>query len=211
MTSQQRVGGRPVGGDDLVVKADVLLDAGLARRVLDVLQDRRAVGDRLLAVPGTERVAEREHVGVGTNARVPEQVPRAADRLTRFEDRVVGPRAVLLQVVRRRRCRKGRRRRRERRDAPSSLGGRAGELVVERAVHAEQLFAPRVDETGVVGLRSDGSRDGCSPSAGSTASASAAATCAASASSCATRRGLYVGWSSSSDTTTCTPMPSGKP
>ena len=91
--------GGPVGPHDAVVEPDVLVDAGLGGGVLDVLQDRLAVGDRLLAVPRTERVAEREHVGVGADAGVAEQVPRAADGVAGLEDGVAGPRALGLHVV----------------------------------------------------------------------------------------------------------------
>ena len=57
------------------------------------------VGDRLRLRPGPERVAEREHVGVRADARVAEQVPGAADRLARLEDRVALAGALGLQVV----------------------------------------------------------------------------------------------------------------
>src|SRR4051794_34688719 len=43
---------RPRRSDDAMVEADVVVDAALGRGVLDVLQDRRTVRDRLLAVPG---------------------------------------------------------------------------------------------------------------------------------------------------------------
>ena len=95
----ERVGRRPVGRNDAVVEADVAVDAGLARRVLDVLEDGVAVGDRLLAVPGPERVAQRVHVRVRTDARVAEEVPGPTDGVARLEDGVVGPRALGLEVV----------------------------------------------------------------------------------------------------------------
>src|SRR3979411_834133 len=85
--------------DDPVVEPDVLVDACLRGGSLDVPQDRVAVGDRLLAVPRSERVAQCEHVGVGPDAWVTEEIPRAADRITPFEDRVRRPRTLRLDVV----------------------------------------------------------------------------------------------------------------
>ena len=49
------------------------------RGVADVARGCVAVGDRLRRRPRLEVVAERVHVGVGADARIPEQVPRAAD------------------------------------------------------------------------------------------------------------------------------------
>ena len=69
------------------------------RGVLQVLEDRRPVGDRLRLRPRPERVAERVHVGVGADAGIAEQVPRAADVGAAFEDRVGPARAALLQVT----------------------------------------------------------------------------------------------------------------
>ncbi len=94
-----RVGARPVGRSHAVVEADVRVDARLGRRVLDILEDRVAVGDRLLAVPGPERVPERVHVRVRSDARVAEEVPRATDGTARLEDGVAGPGTLGLQVV----------------------------------------------------------------------------------------------------------------
>ncbi len=46
-----------------------------------------AVGQHLQLVPRPELVAEGEHVGVGADARVAEQVPGAAEALAALEDR----------------------------------------------------------------------------------------------------------------------------
>ena len=70
----------------------------------------------LAVVPRPERVAERVHVGVRADPRVAEQVPGAADRVARLEDRVALVRAVAAGG-RRRRCRTARRRRSARRGA----------------------------------------------------------------------------------------------
>src|SRR5690606_21655633 len=48
--------GGPLGRDDLVVEADLAVDPEDPGGVLDVAQDRLAVGDRLLPVPRSERV-----------------------------------------------------------------------------------------------------------------------------------------------------------
>src|SRR5690606_38514831 len=54
---------------------------------------------RLLAVPRAKRVAEREHVGVRTDPGIAEEVPGPADGVARLEDRVGGPRALVLHIV----------------------------------------------------------------------------------------------------------------
>src|SRR5699024_7475382 len=79
-------GDGPAGGvgvtfrtNDAVVEADVAVDAGLGCGLAYVVEDRITVGDGLFAGPGLERVAEGEHVRVGTDARISEQVPGAAD------------------------------------------------------------------------------------------------------------------------------------
>ena len=82
-----------------MVEADLLVDPGFARGVLDVLEDGITVGDGLLAIPRAERVAEGEHVRVGPDAGVAEQVPRAPDGAPCLEDGVGGPRALVLEVV----------------------------------------------------------------------------------------------------------------
>ena len=83
----------------LVPEAHLLVDARLARGLAHVLEDRRAVRERLLVRPRPEAVAERLHVRVRAHARVAEQVPGAADRLARLEDRVGEPGQAVLQMV----------------------------------------------------------------------------------------------------------------
>ncbi len=82
-----------------VAEADVPVDAVLGRRLAHVVQDRRAVGDRLGSAPRAEGVAERVHVRVRSDAGVAEQVPGAADGSARLEDGVARPRAARLQVA----------------------------------------------------------------------------------------------------------------
>src|SRR5260370_1184141 len=71
----------------------------LARGVTDVREDRRSIGDGLRARPRAERVTERVHVGVGADAGVAKEVPRAANDVARFEDRVGLVRAFGAEVV----------------------------------------------------------------------------------------------------------------
>ena len=89
---------RPVGADDLLVEPDVLVDAVHGRGALDVVEDRLAVGDGLALGPRTEAETQRVHVGVGTDARVAEQVPGAAHGRALFQDGVALGRAAVLQV-----------------------------------------------------------------------------------------------------------------
>ena len=92
-----RIGRGPLRGHDAVLEADLPVDSVLARRGADVVEDRRAVRDRLRSRPGTERVAEREHVRVRADAREAEQVPRPAARSARLENREALARTALLQ------------------------------------------------------------------------------------------------------------------
>ena len=89
-------------------RAFELFDAVLARGLAHIVQDRWAVGDRLCLRPGFERIAERVHVRVRANTRIAEKVPRTADSLTAFEDRISLAGAVLLQVIARTDARKAR-------------------------------------------------------------------------------------------------------
>ena len=94
-----RSGRIPTGTRDLVLVADRLVDAEHARRVLDVIEDGLAVGDGLVAMPRAKAVAKREHVGVRADARVAEQIPRAAHRRAALQDCETGRRTTLAQVV----------------------------------------------------------------------------------------------------------------
>src|SRR5919201_1317071 len=66
---------------------DRAVDSVVARRLTDVAQNRRAVGDRLRLRPRPEGVAEGEHVRVRPDPRIAEEVPRSAQVLARLEDR----------------------------------------------------------------------------------------------------------------------------
>src|SRR5437773_397118 len=81
-----------------MVEADLLVDPVLAGGLAHVVEDRGTVGDRLRVFPGTKRVPQRVHVRVRADARIPEQVPRAADAAACLEDRVRLAGAAGLQV-----------------------------------------------------------------------------------------------------------------
>ena len=68
-----------------MVVTDRFIDAVLARRFTYVAQDCGTSGDCLRVAPGTKAIAERVHVGVGTDARVAKEIPRAAHRLVTFQ------------------------------------------------------------------------------------------------------------------------------
>ena len=78
----------PLGLHHPVVVADVPVDAVLPRGLAQVVEDQRAVGQRLGASPRPEAVAEREHVGVRPDPGVAEQVPGPAAHRARLEDGV---------------------------------------------------------------------------------------------------------------------------
>jgi hypothetical protein len=94
-----RVLGRPLGPDDPMVEADPPVDPVLPRGLADVVEDRRAVGDRLRVWPRPEAVAERVHIGVRAHAGITEQVPGAAERLAGLEDRPALAGAPRLEVI----------------------------------------------------------------------------------------------------------------
>jgi hypothetical protein len=94
-----RIRRRPVGAFDYAVKADVSVDAVVARRLAHIFADRRPVGDRFRLAPGLERIAQRVHVGIRTDAGIAEQIPCAADGIAAFEDRIGFLRAIGLQMI----------------------------------------------------------------------------------------------------------------
>ncbi len=94
-----RVTRRPRRALDLVMKADVLVDAVLGGGLADVVQNPRPVRDRLRLGPRLERIAEREHVAVGADAGIAEQVPGAADAVAALEDDKALGGAFVLQMI----------------------------------------------------------------------------------------------------------------
>ena len=82
-----------------MIEADFLVDAVLGGSLADVIQNMRTVGDRLRLLPWLERIAHREHVAVGADAGITEQVPGAADAVAALEnDKTLG-RTIALQVI----------------------------------------------------------------------------------------------------------------
>ena len=94
-----RVRRRPRRALDAMTEADVLLDAVLGCCLAHVVQDLRPIGDRLRIGPRLEGIAEREHVAVGADAGIAEQVPGAADTVAAFEDDVALARALALKMI----------------------------------------------------------------------------------------------------------------
>ncbi len=68
----------PGGGHDLVVVPDVAGEAVVLDRLVQVVENPRGVGDRLLVRPRFELVAEGVQVRVRANARITEEVPGAS-------------------------------------------------------------------------------------------------------------------------------------
>src|SRR5216684_7189810 len=81
-----------------MAKANLVVDAVLDSRLADIVQDPRPVGDRLRLGPWLERIAEREHVRVGADAGIAEQIPGAADAVAALEDHKALGRTFLLEV-----------------------------------------------------------------------------------------------------------------
>src|ERR1700733_10660977 len=81
-----------------MAKADVPVDAVLARGLAYVVEDRRPLGDRLLIGPGLECVAVGVQVRVRADARVAKQIPRATCAVAILEDRVGLAGKTMLQV-----------------------------------------------------------------------------------------------------------------
>src|ERR1700754_4598154 len=75
-----------------------LINTVLGGGITDVAEDGWAVGDGFGITPGTEAIAECEHIGIGSHARIPKQVPGAADHIPPFEDDETLPRALHLQM-----------------------------------------------------------------------------------------------------------------
>src|SRR5947209_11527754 len=81
-----------------MVEPDFLLDTVLFGGLAHIVQNLRPVGDSLCLGPRLERVTQSEHVAVGADAGIAEQIPGAADAVAALEDRKTLARAFLLQV-----------------------------------------------------------------------------------------------------------------
>src|SRR5215475_8475132 len=82
-----------------MAEADFLVDAVLGRGLANIVQNARPVRDRLRLGPWPERIAEREHVAIGADAGIAEQVPGAPDRVAPLEDDKALAGALRLQVI----------------------------------------------------------------------------------------------------------------
>ncbi len=94
-----RIRRRPRRPAHAMAEVDLLVDAVFGGGLIEIVQDRRPVGDRLLAAPGPETIAERVHVRIRTNAGIAKQIPGAADGVARLENGKALVRAVALQVI----------------------------------------------------------------------------------------------------------------
>src|SRR5215211_3768131 len=83
-----------------MVVTDGFIDTKFDGCVADVVQDVGTIGNCLGITPRSEAIAERVHVGVGADAGIAKEIPRAADRIATFEygEALVG--AVHLQMAR---------------------------------------------------------------------------------------------------------------
>ena len=93
----QAVARIPRGGEHAGAKADRLVDAKILGGAANIGEDRGAVGDGVAAGPGLKTIAEREHVGIGAQSGIAEQIPCAAQRVSRLQDREARPRGLALQ------------------------------------------------------------------------------------------------------------------
>src|SRR4051812_19940110 len=84
---------------DAVVEVNFLIDSVFGGGLAHIVQDPRPVGDRLWLGPWLERITQREHVAVGADAGIPEQVPGAANAVAALQERKALARTFLLQVI----------------------------------------------------------------------------------------------------------------
>src|ERR1700754_4671725 len=82
-----------------MVEADFLLDAVLGGGLAHVIENPRPIGDRLRLGPRLERIAQREHVAVGADAGIAEQVPGAADAVAALENDITFAGTFLLKMI----------------------------------------------------------------------------------------------------------------
>ena len=95
-----RVIGRPRSTEDLVLEPDFGVDAVLRCGLAQVGQDLVRRRDGVLVAPRLELVAEGVQIGIRSNPRIAEQIPRTAGCTARLEDGVGPVGVILLQVVR---------------------------------------------------------------------------------------------------------------
>ena len=81
----------PVGRTGLQPVVDVIIHPIFLRSLTDVLANGRAIGQHLERMPRAELVPEAKHVGIRTDARVPEQVPGATQALAPLDQCIAQP------------------------------------------------------------------------------------------------------------------------
>ena len=82
-----------------MLETDVAVDAEFMSSLAKIVQDGGPVHDRPRAFPRAERVAEREHVGIGADAGKAKKVPGAAHVRASFKDYIALARTAGLQTV----------------------------------------------------------------------------------------------------------------
>src|SRR5947199_8859418 len=82
-----------------MVEADFLLNTVLFGGLAHIVQNLRPVGDSLCLGPRLERVTQSEHVAVGADAGISEQIPGAADAVAALEDRKTLAGTFVLEMI----------------------------------------------------------------------------------------------------------------
>ena len=90
---------RPCSFYESMSVANMPVDVMLGRRLVNVIENRRAVRNCFRLAPGLEVVAKRVHIAVRANTGVAKQVPRAAHRIAGFEDNEALAGTVTLEMT----------------------------------------------------------------------------------------------------------------
>ena len=89
---------RPVGRHDTVAEMDMAVDIIFFGGFVHIFMDRGAVGDSLFVQPRFEPVAQRVHVGIGSDTRITEQIPRSAHIGALLDDGVALVRTLHIKM-----------------------------------------------------------------------------------------------------------------
>ena len=90
---------RPLYAADTVIKAYLAVDAEFTSGILDILQNRGTIGDRLLTRPGPKAITQGIHIRIRADAGVTKKIPSAAYPIASFDDHPAEPRAASPQIV----------------------------------------------------------------------------------------------------------------
>ena len=82
-----------------MAKSNVFPEIKFVHGFIEIVENRRTLGDRLVRNPRLETVSERMHVTVGPDTRVPEQVPGPPEIFATFENHERTVRAIALQKI----------------------------------------------------------------------------------------------------------------